>query len=197
MAKVEAPLFSFGARGKLANSVVYFPWKGVNAIRSWVIPANPKTASQRTQRGRMSDAVDAWHSARYTADDVSAWNRYAGVLEQIMSGFNAMVKTLVKEAIIGNAWEPMRNCTTSGVGTDRFTVRLEKVRGGNAPILHWGTRKTHFPDYHAMTDLGIDAWSWEITGLTKDTLYYFYADVGTSGTDYGRLGVYAQRTAAA
>ncbi|GAH49175.1 unnamed protein product, partial [marine sediment metagenome] len=33
MAKVRAPLMSFDARGKLANSLVYLGWKGLKTVR--------------------------------------------------------------------------------------------------------------------------------------------------------------------
>jgi hypothetical protein len=62
MAKLNAPLFSFNASGKLANSLVYFMWKGLDCVRSYVIPANPKTASQVIQRGYLTEAVAKIHA---------------------------------------------------------------------------------------------------------------------------------------
>ncbi|GAI80781.1 unnamed protein product, partial [marine sediment metagenome] len=64
MAKLKAPLLSFGASGAIAKAVVYFPWKGLNVAREYVIPANPKTTLQTTQRGYLSAAVDAIHAAQ-------------------------------------------------------------------------------------------------------------------------------------
>jgi hypothetical protein len=46
MAKVTGPLMSISASGKLANSLVFFGWKGLNVVRQWLIPANPMSASQ-------------------------------------------------------------------------------------------------------------------------------------------------------
>lgn len=46
MAKVTGPLHSDGASGKLADAVVYFPWKGVNVVRKYKVPANPMTENQ-------------------------------------------------------------------------------------------------------------------------------------------------------
>jgi hypothetical protein len=46
MAKVEGPLFSLGARGKIADAMVFFPWKGRHVVRKWVIPANPQSSAQ-------------------------------------------------------------------------------------------------------------------------------------------------------
>ena len=197
MAKVTAPLFSFGARGKLANSLVYFPWKGIDCVRSYVVPANPRTTAQTTQRDRMDDAVDEWHDATYSADDVSAWNRFANVLAAIMSGFNAMVRTFINEAILGNTWETIHHVTTAIVQANNFDVLVEKLEGGNHPTVYWGTRQTHFPNSQGVGSDGVNIWRTTIAGLTKDTLYYFYFDVGTSATDYGRTGIYSQRTAPA
>jgi len=47
-----------------------------------------------------------------------------------------------------------------------------------------------------MGDTGGDNWEITLTGLTASTLYYFYIDVGSSGTDYGRTGIYMNRTTA-
>ena len=65
MAKVTGPLMSMSASGKLANAIVFFPWKGIHVVREWLKPANPKTAGQGTQRlisgalGRSTSVVDA------------------------------------------------------------------------------------------------------------------------------------------
>jgi hypothetical protein len=46
MAKVTGPLFSLTASGKLANAMVHFSWKGINCVRSWVVPLNKKSEDQ-------------------------------------------------------------------------------------------------------------------------------------------------------
>lgn len=50
MAKVTNPLHSESASGKLANSIVFFTWKGRNVVRKWLKPANPMSADQGDQR---------------------------------------------------------------------------------------------------------------------------------------------------
>src|SRR4030042_2793759 len=67
MAKVSAPLFSLEARGAVAKSLVYFPWKGINAVRKYVVPTNPKSDNQVTQRGYMTLAVAGIHVAMAAA----------------------------------------------------------------------------------------------------------------------------------
>ena len=46
MAKLTAPLLSFGASGTIAKVQTYATWRGVPYARRHVIPANPKTTGQ-------------------------------------------------------------------------------------------------------------------------------------------------------
>src|SRR3989304_5679155 len=101
MAKLKAPLLSFGASGKLADTLVYFPWKGLAVVRSYVIPANPNSAGQQTQRGILTESVASWHALGLDDDDVTAWNRHAASRPTPQSGFNAFVKDFVDLRVSG------------------------------------------------------------------------------------------------
>jgi len=46
MAKVDGPLFSLEARGKIADAMVFFPWKGRHVVRQWLKPTNPQSTLQ-------------------------------------------------------------------------------------------------------------------------------------------------------
>ena len=46
MAKVTGPLLSISASGKIADSIVFFGWKGLQCVRQWLKPANPTTNHQ-------------------------------------------------------------------------------------------------------------------------------------------------------
>jgi len=196
MAKLKMPLMSAGASGSLAGAVVHFPWKGLNCVREYVIPANPKSDAQTAQRNKMTAAVTEYHGALYNALDMTAFARYGGTIKAAMTGFNTMVREYVKEAILGNVWERINGVTTYDIGATAFTVHLSKVSGGNAPTVRYGTRKTFMPLSATLGDLTGDLWEKAITGLLADTLYYFYIDCGTTGTDFGRTGIYSQRTTA-
>jgi hypothetical protein len=50
MAKVNGPLYSMGASGKLGDAMVFFGWKGINVVRNYVIPTNKMSASQGNNR---------------------------------------------------------------------------------------------------------------------------------------------------
>lgn len=54
MAKVVGPLFSLEARGALGEALVYFPWKGTNAVRQWTKPTNPRDIDQQIVRQKLS-----------------------------------------------------------------------------------------------------------------------------------------------
>ena len=54
MAKVEGPLFSLEARGKIGNVMVHFPWKGRNVVRKWLKPTNPRDVDQKIIRQKMA-----------------------------------------------------------------------------------------------------------------------------------------------
>lgn len=196
MAKVTAPLFSFGARGKLADALVYFPWKGVDAVRSYVVPANPNTAAQGTQRARMTSAVAEWHAALYTALDVTAWNRLANLQAGSLSGFNRMVQEFINEAILGNTWTRMFDGQTLNVTAARIGVQVDKASAGDAPTARIGLSPTNMGTSAAMVDQTGDLWYYAFEGLVANTLYYATADIGASADDWSRLGIYTQRTLA-
>jgi len=98
MAKLKGPLFSLGASGKLADTLVFFPWKGLNVAREYIIPSNPKTALQTTQRGYLTDAVALVHTAEADATnplasiDQVAYSNLASAQGKIMTWFNMACK---------------------------------------------------------------------------------------------------------
>ncbi|MBA7535642.1 hypothetical protein ES705_27900 [subsurface metagenome] len=112
MAKLKAPLLSFGASGQIAKTLVYLPWKGLNCVRSYVIPANPKTTGQVTQRGYITAAVEKIHEALAAAAnpigeaDVQAYALWANQYASPRTWFNqaiknwADVKVAVKKPVI-------------------------------------------------------------------------------------------------
>lgn len=98
MAKLKAPLLSLGASGAIGKSLVYFPWKGLDVVREYVIPANPKTAAQDTQRGYIIAVVAAIHAAQALAtnpldqDDTSAYSLLGSTEPTPRTWFNTICK---------------------------------------------------------------------------------------------------------
>jgi len=50
MARVTAPLLSFGGSGAIAKTQVYASWKGRQYARRYVVPANPDSDAQKLTR---------------------------------------------------------------------------------------------------------------------------------------------------
>ena len=104
MAKLQGPLFSLDARGKIGNSLVYAIWKGINYCRKYIIPANPETAAQQTIRTYFTNAVAAYQSEDQATKD--AWDTFVEGLGWAMSGFNCYVGEYIKETIANAGTEP-------------------------------------------------------------------------------------------
>lgn len=195
MAKTTAPLFGFGASGKLGNALVFSTWKGIDVARRYVVPSNPNTAAQSTQRGYMTDAVDAWHTTgaqALEAADKSAWNRYAGVLGR-MSGFNAFCKEWVNEAVAGGTPAGhFFNMDVTAPAHAAFAADIDSnVAGTPTATLHLGNTKTFFSYTDtASGSSGNFAFTAGDTGFAAGETVYFWVEVGTPGVDYARSGLY-------
>lgn len=142
MAKVTAPLFSFGARGKLGDALVYFPWKGIHVVRTYAIPANPNSAAQQTQRGYMTNGVTDWHDIGLTALDVVAWDRHAATRPSSMSGFNSFIKDHVDLQVAGDTPEMGFAGSITDDADDTFSATIEEGGGAISVNLRWGTSPT-------------------------------------------------------
>lgn len=89
MPKWSSPLFT-DVRNALGKSVVFASWKGRSYFRSWVKPANPKTAKQMANRDVLTQLVKRWQELMADTEVVAAWNREA--LPYTITGFNLFVK---------------------------------------------------------------------------------------------------------
>lgn len=194
MAKLKAPVMSFGARGKLAGSLVFFPWKGIDAVREYVIPANPRSAAQVTQRGYLTDSVAYWHLNAYTDPDRIAWNRYAGVLAPIMSGFNAMVSLCIARIAAGHGWNVISQVEVDTPTAVGFDVDVENSIAGLTLQARIGTTRTHFPVQVALVDDGDGTYSltWAAGQSNRD--YYVYLEHWIGLVWWRTTGIYHVRT---
>jgi len=75
MARTRAPLLSWGASGKIADTQVYSTWKGRPYVRQHVIPTNPNSAGQQLTRNTFSYLNRLWQYL--PAGALGAWDLYA------------------------------------------------------------------------------------------------------------------------
>lgn len=130
MAKLNAGILS-APRGKVAG-VVGSSWKGISYVRQKVTPANPNTAAQQAQRGKMSAAVKFAQSI------------LAGVLipfvspfQKKMSGYNWFIKQNIGKITAKSNAVDLRFTSgtlalptgeaTGGSGAMSVTVNFENV----------------------------------------------------------------------
>lgn len=160
MAKVTAPLFSFGARGQLGQALVYFPWKGIHAVRTYVVPANPNSAAQQTHRARMTLAVSDWHDIGLDADDIVAWDRYAATLPRSMSGFNAFTKDHLNLQVGGDTPEMGFDGSLTDDADNTFSAIIKELGDATDVNLKWGTSPTSLINTEAGSET---ANTWDFT----------------------------------
>jgi len=178
MAKLKAPLFSLGASQQLGKALVYFGWKGIDCVREYVIPANPRTTGQVTQRGYLTDMVTKIHAAQasdthpLTATDIIAYALWASVVKAATTWFNQVVRNGIDQLVKG-----LRECIFSSAvttpGTDMLTVEVWSL--GIAPTegdFWYGTTKTALIHKIASTPVG-GSNAAEITGLTTGVKYFW------------------------
>lgn len=80
MARVTGPLLSFGAAGAVAQTQVYSQWRGIQYVRRYVIPSNPKTSGQTMTRTTFAALSNMWRNAPTGLK--APWTRYAAGLKQ-------------------------------------------------------------------------------------------------------------------
>lgn len=178
MAKLKAPLMSLGAAGQLGKSLVFFGWKGLDVVREYVIPTNPRTSAQVTQRGYMTDIVDKIHAAQasdthpLTALDVRAYALLASVVQAATTWFNQCVRDGVNQLVAG-----LREAVFSGGITtpaaDQLTVEVWNI--GIAPtagFFWYGTSRTALVNKIASTPVG-GSNAAIISGLTTGVKYFW------------------------
>jgi len=178
LAKLKAPLFSLGASQQLGKALVFFGWKGLNVVREYVVPANPRTTAQTTQRGYLTDIVDKIHFAQgstthpLTAIDTIAYALWASVVQPATTWFNQCVRNGIDQLVAG-----LRECIFSGgvttPGADQLTVEVWSLFiAPTAGVFRYGTSKTALINSIASTPVG-GSNAAIITGLTTGVKYFW------------------------
>ena len=208
MAILKAPLFSFAASGKLADSLVYMKWKGLNDVRKYVIPTNPKTPAQTTQRiTNFKAGVTKWHTFSLTALDLAAWSLLASTcisktrksVVGCLSNFNAFLRYFV-DGIVANAatvWNEISNVNLVSKSSTNLWFMSTLCTDADLLKLYWGTTKTYMPNA-VNPDAGHtdNHNAFNITGLKPSTKYFFYIKATLANRD-ARTGIYSDITLAA
>ena len=189
MAKVVAPLFSFGARGKLADALVYFPWKGIAAVRSYVVPANPNSAAQQTQRGRLSNGVTDWHDIGLDAVDEVAWDRHAATRPSAMSGFNSFISDHIEIQAGADTPNMGFDGSLTDDGDDTFSASIEEGGTATAVDMVWGVSPTSLINTEAGSEAA-DVWTFTPADDVAGQTLYARFNIKDGGGIIGRTGIF-------
>ena len=187
---------SLGASGKLADALVYFPWKGLNVVREYVIPANPKTLAQTTQRGYLTEAVAKVHELQANAThplaaaDISAYALWASVVKAATTWFNQACRNWIDQRVAGKQGRIFSGGSTVP-GTNSLKVTVfdmdANIKGGD---FWYGTSKTALISKKAVTptDVRIET---TITGLTTGVKYFWqFRSTSPDAYDGTKSGIY-------
>ncbi|MBA7677642.1 hypothetical protein ES703_85902 [subsurface metagenome] len=206
MAKLKAPLFSLGAAGQLGKALVYFGWKGLDVVREYVIPANPNTTAQQTQRGYLRDAVAAIHAEQalaalpLNADDVTAYSLWASVVQAATTWFNQMCRHWIDITIDGKTPAIFREgVSTPGANKIHVTIYCNEINGVDitAATFFYGTSRTALIHSVAagLTPVALLADA-DLSPLVTGTKYFWQLRVDTGENCEGaRSGIYYAKAA--
>ena len=171
MAKVTGPLFSLSASGQIAKTLVFMKWKGIDDVRKYVIPANPNTAAQQTQRAYITAALAMWHVTDWVAADLTAWNLLATTLGRVMSGFNAFVKLFVDANVAGKTYASVSDYSDTPAPTGNVIVFATTLSGVKEATIKYGVSKTAMVEGEDQA-AAVNVLTFTLTGLANLTKYY-------------------------
>lgn len=180
MAKLKAPLFSLGASGQLGKALVFFGWKGLNVVREHVVPSNPKTTLQNTQRSYMTTMVNHIHTAQghatrpLIAIDTAAYALLGSTYPTPRTWFNQAVKIGIDMLVLALKSSVYRGAVIAqGATAIELEVGLQSSGTPTTLTIHWGTSKTALINSAAGSIIGGPLYKGVCTGLTSGVKYYF------------------------
>jgi len=179
LAKLKAPLLSLGAAGAIGKAIVYFGWKGLDVAREYVIPANPRTDRQTTQRGYLAQAVESIHgveahaSQPLTATDKAAYALYGSTFPTPRTWFNQIVQRWLIAKVNDEHAQFHVNAVFLDVGAGETTLVLFNHQYATEPgDMYCGTSRTSMPKKVDATGVG-GLHTGAFTDLTKGVKYFF------------------------
>lgn len=200
MAKLNGPLFSFGARGKLGGALVFAPWKGLNNVRRYVVPANPNTTLQSAQRTKLTAAVAAIHAAMQHAEplavlDKAAYGVWASVVQASSTWFNQAVRNHVNVAVAGKTPTVFHGgAVTPGANQLVLKVYSPQIDGADitAATCFYGLSPTSMLESVAAALVAVDdEATCTIAGLDTGVKYYMQLRVDLGENCEGAMsGIY-------
>jgi len=84
------------ASGQLAKSFVAYMWKGLQCVRAYVVPKDPKSPAQLVQRAKLAQANRLYHTFVTTEATRKQWKQLRAVQQTPMTGYNMFLSSVMK-----------------------------------------------------------------------------------------------------
>lgn len=134
MAKVTGGLLSFGARGSIGKTLVMSKWKGIPYARQHVVPANPRTTAQQTNRSifaflreaykRAPVDVTAPFEAFASGRPLTGMNKFVGENMRVLQGQSNLGFLIVSPGARGGL-PPISVNAVTGAGAGEIDVSVD------------------------------------------------------------------------
>ena len=192
MVRLYGPLMSLDASGTIADAVTFSKWKGRNYARQRVIPANPQSGPQTSNRAMLkflsqewaalSDVIKATWDIIAKATNISPFNAYVAYSQKRWHHFHGPSQ---EYPALDAAVTPAAPTTTVTAGVHQLTLSI--ADGAQLPDWGWmihrsivtgftpGTDnmvhaipKTASPTVYIDTDLPVVAHFYRVRGFMAD-----------------------------
>lgn len=177
--------------GTVEKKLIYRDRKGFNDVKKYVKTINPDLPDQVTQKGYFKDTITEWKEGGYSAEDRQAWNVYARANRIKASGINMFSRFRLVASVEEKTWQRLSNCIIYDVVGTSFKVDIN-VGADYSGRLYYGTSKLYMKN-EVVGVFSVDKYTFDVTGLTNLTNYYFYIKNTAIGEE-GRTGIYGQKT---
>jgi hypothetical protein len=180
---------------QLGKSVVFFRWKGINALRSYVIPSNPRTPKQMTQRNKFSAVLLYALDCKLTIAQ-KFWKKFAVKMSSFNAFFSANVTAqalpLIKQSCVFAKGTMTPLTPTSAVyddGTTTVKINFSSTLSGNqlatdtmvGVVYDASLNKVYVSDTGVLRSVGrVDVTGISLSDINKAGAYLFaYRELGT------------------
>jgi hypothetical protein len=195
MVKVQGPMMSMGASGKLGGAMVFSKWKGRPYVRELVKPANPRSGGQVSMRAMMRFLSQEWNGLGST--EKATWAAPAAA--KVVSNFNAYTSSgarLNRSFLAPSQSYPVVNGVavdaidtfTATAGVREISIVLNQVAVSDAVwgfLLFWSTTTGFTPAFSNLLRVipanGITEVTFVHGPLDPDTYYYDAKPFGPEG----------------
>src|SRR4051812_13108228 len=133
MAKLTGALLSFGARGQIGKTLVVSKWKGIPYARQHVVPANPRTTAQQTNRRifaflrelfkRAPAAITGPFDAFASGRPLTGMNKFVGENTRVLQGETGLDNLIISPGARGGL-PPITFTATDSVTANQIDVSM-------------------------------------------------------------------------